>query len=232
VVNCRRASASDTLGARRPKDVDGRRLTALVRRRIEAQRRPDLVVEGKRESLRHDANHRVARRPQLHGGPNGVGAAAELPLPEIVAYDNDVGRTGTFVVVRQVSPRNRRHARETKSRRGDFSNWECFRQAVGSDEVASEYSKCGEIFHGGQCLTPDCQIVEMRATPVAHPAWLEVLDRHNAVSLVERERCAGNRARRGKGECADDHGNRYPERANERQSGILREHAETKREVQ
>src|SRR4029079_17867382 len=88
------------------------------------------------------------------------------------------------------------------------------------------------VFDRAQSRTPNCEIVEVRATSVPMPLRRDVLDRHHPIAPVEAKRGTSDSVDCREGECSDGDGDGHPENTDQRQSRILREHTKPELEVE
>ena len=152
----------------------------------DAQRRPHIVRDRKRETLAHHADDGHVFRPELHGPAEHSGVTPEPRPPDVVADHRDRRRTGALVGLRQHAPHERRAIRDAKGGGGDLGDLHGTGVSLRHDQVARHVTPRPQLRHGPQRAAPDVEVVQR--------AWLGTLrrdvpvaDLHEAVPLGQRQ---------------------------------------------
>jgi hypothetical protein len=173
--------------------------------------------------------HRPAE-PDLPADDAGVPAEALLPL--LVRDDEHRGRALALVVVEDRPPHRRRHARHAEPRRGHVRDAHELRAAARQHERAAVGRVRAEVAQARRASAPESEVAERLALGVAGVPHVRVLDRDDALALVERERRVQDRGQEAEGARADGDGDGHADDRHDREPRVLREHAEREPEVE
>ena len=193
----------------------------------------------KRESLGHDTHDRVRGVTETHGSAEDTGVGIELTLPLLVADDEDGRCTGTLVFVEKRTPEERRHARQPEARRRDGGDPDQLHLSVLGNEVALVVAEGAQLHHRLHAVLPLTE-VERRRTNVIDPARacrvgarnVSVPDHDDAVAPLDRHAGVEERADEREIAGAERDGDRHAPDRDERESWILREHAQPELHVE
>ena len=205
--------------------VDRRATAARVIGRIQAQRDPVAVGERESEALRHDADDGVRRRAESNRSPDDVRITVEATLPLLVCDHQHRGGAFALVILREVSPLDRQHAGDTEAGRAHLGD-AYQRGTIVRDQIAAARTERAEVLHGLELLAPHHEVVQRPPLRIAGLVGAVVLDRDDAIALIERKRRVQHRVDDGEGARADRDRDRHADHAHERKAGILREHAQ------
>ena len=127
----------------------------------------------------------VLAEPQF--ASDDVSRAAEAPLPDVVADDDDGGGAGRGIGVVDGPADERRHPRDPKPGGRDLGDRRELDRSVGRDDVAPDRLERADLTDRLQGRAPTRKILPCRVQP---PAGLAVphLDGDNPVTVVERQR--------------------------------------------
>ena len=89
--------------------------TWFLRQLAHAERRPEVLPDGERESFRHDSDHGRLRRSEPHDTTYHRRIRAESHLPEAVPQNDDCGRLRRLVLIHEHAPHQRGNAGHPKS---------------------------------------------------------------------------------------------------------------------
>ena len=88
------------------------------------------MIDGKPETVRHDADDRVRDPAEIDGAAHDLRVAGESQLPRLIADDDDRQGGVPFVGREQVAAGERRGPRHGKSRGGDLRNPDWLRRRL------------------------------------------------------------------------------------------------------
>lgn len=194
------------------------------------QRNPQLVVDGKTKSLRHDANNRRLFEPEAKRAANDGWIRKESALPQRMTDDGHRWRGRGLVARHQRPSELRRHTRDPKSGRRDRGNFDRLDSAV-DGEVALEQRHRAEVVHALKLLAPSVEICLAcgHGTIVAH---VPLAKADNASPLVQRQGRIEELPPDLKPADACRNAKRQAGTADDRQEGIPGEHAPRQPEVE
>ena len=223
---CRRRA-----GRQPRKDLEIRAIPWAVLQGVEPQRDPELIVDGKREALRHDADNRVQRAAQLNRPADDVRIRVEAQPPRLVSDHEDRRRARLFVGAQQIAAEERRRLRELEGRRRDLRYRERFRRRVGRDEIELRRTERAHLVQRRQVIAP-CGKGMKHVRVGASRVRRHVLHRNDTIALREGQRrieqgvddVERRRARRNRHRHRDD--------ADEREPAVFAQHADAEPRVE
>ena len=108
-------------GARRPNTWQ-RVVAGFANQLSRTKRYPEVVVDGKREALRHHAGDRCLDVAQPHCAADHRLVTTKTRLPQAMSQDHDLGRTQILVRFHQRAPKQGRDARHPEGSGADLSD--------------------------------------------------------------------------------------------------------------
>ena len=204
----------------------------LGRRRARAERYPEVIVDRKREALRHHADDGMWGGSQLDGPAKNRGIT-QKPIPPDVLADHDDGRRSLPIVLLVEIPSHQRwNPSHTESGGAHRCHADTLRLGARSDQVGHQYSECADLLNGAQPFAPHMVVVEV--APFGRTCCrVPELERDNPVTLLEgQRRNKENAINQTESADGDRNGHCNPSASRQRKAGILDQHPETEFDIQ
>ena len=157
--------------------------------------------------------------------------AGELRLPDVVANHDHPGRAGPLVGVDQRSAEERGHPRQAEAGCSHFGDLDRLALSRLRDEVALDREERAEVDDRAKLALPHPEVVEQPLV-LTVPLRVELPERDNAVTLVQRQRGIEVRVEERVGAGGERDPDGHAEPPDEGEPGGLREHARAESEVE
>ncbi len=190
----------------------------------EPQRRPDVMVDRKQKPLRHHAHHRDGDSAELHGAADDGWIRIEAAAPQVVANHDHVLGPGRCVRFHQRPPEQWRHARERECDRADLRHLDRLGAPVCGDQVALDRAIGTELLDRSELVAPFQEVLHGARLDTAR-RHVVVLEPHDPLTLGERQRRVTHLPRELEEPGTERHRRRERHSTDDRQAGILEQHA-------
>ena len=140
--------------ARRPNDAQRRTPTWFLRQLAHAERRPEVLPDGERESFRHDSDHGRLCRSEPHDTTYHRRIRSESHLPEAVPQNDDCGRLRRLVLIHEHAPHQRGNAGHPESSGTNLGGVDGLAHLLAHDQVPLDQPERADVLEGSESFPP------------------------------------------------------------------------------
>jgi hypothetical protein len=217
--------------ARRQPPDDKRQARRRLGNPLEMQRPPDTVPNWKSVPGRHHTDDRDRRTADANDAANGVCRAVQLVFPEVVSDDRDLFRVTPFIGCQQRASHQRRNSRQRKGRRGHAGDGLRLTGAGADGDAAFFHLDGAEIGDRAQTVAPQL-VIAARCGDRLVVGDVPVPQYNDRVAVREWNRRRERLSRDLEPHGADGDRERYGNRSDHGEPGMLDEHASAEPEVE